>query len=654
MMSFLRCGIEYSRAPNCLKLVQWRKIVLLYVVALFPGCDLLNIEYRGNAATDLYPQEGILVIGRADDTLRGHVSTTWPRKTDGSYYTNDIFVTATTVTDAILFSANPGRHRGQIVPTETSEWKMWLYHDDIQPGTYMITIGASDELEPDTPGRDFKLFVLADTTFMLIVEPDTAAQFQGSTGTRIVRLIRAPGFTSPVRLSLRPQNGFTAVFQPETVVGDSSTMFLTVADTVAPRVYGLVVEGSGGGATSFAYLNDNVLGFPPVVRASPETLSLAAGQIGQITVSVSGPHLPVTLLEPTEPNVSFQFLPNPTDSLSTMTVTVAAQAQAGTRVIPIIGRFSNGQSARDTLILNIVPGLPWRTVFSQNGFSLFGLGFENSSTGFGMAVTQSAARSTDGGNSWTIVNPPPSNANDVAVVGPLRAVAVGGNNKIMRTYDGGLSWTERSSGLTSGSFLAIGFNPSNPNIGVAVGRDGVITRTTNGGDDWAAVSPENPDSPHWYDVSLFGPTGTIVGASSFGFNGTILRSTDYGLSWSLQATTTSGRPLNGVSFSNSNSGIIVGNDGVILRTDDGGAQWNTLISPTQAILYDVSMLSSQEATTVGSSGTILRTFDGGQTWVRQSVPPAAQSATLWKVFVFPNNSAVCLGNEFGCIILRRD
>jgi len=639
----------------------WVKIALLTVLIvlslLLPGCellgDLLGVE---SPSVILNPTIGTLTIGRNDLIVIG-VSIAWPFDIEDGRYTGavDLKIVIPSSLASTNFESMVGVSNFVFADKSGSS----AYTLSLQlfrlpsfpprppppPGVYKLTVA----------GKPFELTIVEQGSFEMIVEPNFDRQTQRSTKTRTVRLIRAPGFTSSVNLSLdNPPQGITATFNPNSVSGVSSLMSLTIGDSVSPGVKNLRVIGTDGNVTKMASFTVEVVPSPYIVRLTPDTLRLAPGQVGSVGVRIIGVNLPVTLLEPIEPYVSFQFLPNPTDSLSTMTVTVAAQAQAGTRVIPIIGRFSNGQSARDTLILNIVPGLPWRTVFSQNGFSLFGLGFENSSTGFGMAVTQSAARSTDGGNSWTIVNPPPSNANDVAVVGPLRAVAVGGNNKIMRTYDGGLSWTERSSGLTSGSFLAIGFNPSNPNIGVAVGRDGVITRTTNGGDDWAAVSPENPDSPHWYDVSLFGPTGTIVGASSFGFNGTILRSTDYGLSWSLQATTTSGRPLNGVSFSNSNSGIIVGNDGVILRTDDGGAQWNTLISPTQATLYDVSMLSSQEATTVGSSGTILRTFDGGQTWVRQSVPPAAQSATLWKVFVFPNNSAVCLGNEFGCIILRRD
>ena len=106
-------------------------------------------------------------------------------------------------------------------------------------------------------------------------------------------------------------------------------------------------------------------------------------------------------------------------------------------------------------------------------------------------------------------------------------------------------------------------------------------------------------------------TGTAVGNE-----GTILRTTNGGASWVSQTsgTTTS---LGGVSFSDANNGTAVGGN-TILRTTDGGATWVSQTSGTTNGLFGVSFTDANNGTVVGQNGTILRTTDGGATWVGQT------------------------------------
>src|SRR5205823_11857113 len=76
-----------------------------------------------------------------------------------------------------------------------------------------------------------------------------------------------------------------------------------------------------------------------------------------------------------------------------------------------------------------------------------------------------------------------------------------------------------------------------------------------------------------------------------------------------------------VSFSDANTGTIVGDAGIILQTTNGGEQWNS--QPTVAFnyLYGVSFTDANTGTAVGyenPDGTILRTTDGGNSWIRQN------------------------------------
>ena len=65
--------------------------------------------------------------------------------------------------------------------------------------------------------------------------------------------------------------------------------------------------------------------------------------------------------------------------------------------------------------------------------------------------------------------------------------------------------------------------------------------------------------------------------------------------------------LTGVSFTDTNHGMICGVFGIILRTTDGGENW--LLEITPATFYDLSRISctgARNGTTVGYGGTILR------------------------------------------------
>jgi len=122
---------------------------------------------------------------------------------------------------------------------------------------------------------------------------------------------------------------------------------------------------------------------------------------------------------------------------------------------------------------------------------------------------------------WYWQNPLPQGhpLRAVAVLDGKTVIAVGGFGTILRTTDGGASWTLQSSGTTN-TLLGVSFTDAD--------------------------------------------TGTAVGAG-----GTILRTTDGGASWTLQSSGTLNH-LRGVSFADANTGTVVGAGGTILRTTTGG------------------------------------------------------------------------------------
>jgi photosystem II stability/assembly factor-like uncharacterized protein len=72
--------------------------------------------------------------------------------------------------------------------------------------------------------------------------------------------------------------------------------------------------------------------------------------------------------------------------------------------------------------------------------------------------------------------------------------------------------------------------------------------------------------------------------------------------------------LIGVRFTSSLKGWVVGQNGTILKTTDGGASWSQISSPAYSILDKVSFADSANGWVVGDHNTILSTTDGGASW----------------------------------------
>src|SRR5260370_26256260 len=89
-----------------------------------------------------------------------------------------------------------------------------------------------------------------------------------------------------------------------------------------------------------------------------------------------------------------------------------------------------------------------------------------------------AQGTTDSGWFWQNPLPQGNFLNGVAVTDPNTAVAVGAMGTIIRTTDGGATWTVQSSGTTQHLF---GVSFTDANTGTVVGDNGTILRTTDGG-----------------------------------------------------------------------------------------------------------------------------------------------------------------------------
>lgn len=89
--------------------------------------------------------------------------------------------------------------------------------------------------------------------------------------------------------------------------------------------------------------------------------------------------------------------------------------------------------------------------------------------------------------------------------------------------------------------------------------------------------------------------------------------------------------------------VAVGDHGVVLLSDDGGARWRQARTvPVSFTLTSVSFADDQHGWAVGHGGTVMVTSDGGETWRVQRVV-TAEDRPLFAVHFFDARSGVAVG-----------
>ena len=183
--------------------------------------------------------------------------------------------------------------------------------------------------------------------------------------------------------------------------------------------------------------------------------------------------------------------------------------------------------------------------------------------------------------------------------------AAGAGGKIVRSEDGGESWTRQSTDI---DVNLQGIAAWDAERAVAVGNDGVVIVTGDGGHSWTrAEIPASGNPNKLFRVRLAGDTAWAVGEF-----GAVLRSTDRGVTWS-RALPEEDRAWNDIAFVG-DAGWLVGEFGALMKSADGGASWEGVAAPNEVSLMSVAFRDAAHGVAVGLAGTLLVTADGGASW----------------------------------------
>jgi photosystem II stability/assembly factor-like uncharacterized protein len=254
-----------------------------------------------------------------------------------------------------------------------------------------------------------------------------------------------------------------------------------------------------------------------------------------------------------------------------------------------------------------------------------------------------------------------------------RLVAVGERGTILLSDDGGAHWQQAQVPVKT-SLTAVQF--VNDKAGWAVGHLGVVLKTDDGGKTWSKqldgiaaaqlaldaakkegnekaiadaehLVADGPDKPFLDLYFENEQTGYITGAYNLMF-----KTTDGGKSWQpWQSHVANPKGLHLYSIRGAGNAIyIAGEQGLLLRSADGGATFAALESPYKGTYFGMVAAASGEVVVFGLRGNAFRSEDGGKSW--QKVETGVQAALV--AGAETADGSLVIVSQNGDVLISRD
>lgn len=276
--------------------------------------------------------------------------------------------------------------------------------------------------------------------------------------------------------------------------------------------------------------------------------------------------------------------------------------------------------------------------------------------------------SHDGGASWVyleaLLDIAPNGIHNIEAAsnGTIYASGPYSNYKIFRSTDGGESWEQKTTPV-NGYGLDIKIDPNNPMVVyvglsslLGVSANNVIIKSEDGGDSWTIFDMTSVLPVGWSVVSLAidpDDSDIVFAIGSEGFsNGAVVATFDGGENWENRSgNLPTGVPYNSLTISENYifiaGGQLFGGQYMgVYQTEDDGESWSNISSsfPNQvsnAVLIDPE---DEDIIYVATEGDgIYYTYDGGANWIFNTAGAGNSGAARCLIFEPGNKDVVYAG-----------
>ncbi|MHB1358350.1 MAG: WD40/YVTN/BNR-like repeat-containing protein [Rhodocyclaceae bacterium] len=224
-----------------------------------------------------------------------------------------------------------------------------------------------------------------------------------------------------------------------------------------------------------------------------------------------------------------------------------------------------------------------------------------------------------------------------------RLVTVGEHGYIFVSDNEGDLWrlvpTATEATLTSVAFADV-------QLGLAVGHDATILRSADGGSSWQEVFRDPEQLRPLLSVMFI----DMQRAIAVGAYGAYFESLDAGATWAERKISEEDRHFNALTRLADGTLLLAGEAGTLLRSGDGGAQWEKLAPPYAGSFFGLLPLAQDSVLAFGMRGNIFRSDDRGTSW--QAAVSDSENA-LFGGLTHDNGLVVLVGQN-GTVLVSRD
>lgn len=287
-----------------------------------------------------------------------------------------------------------------------------------------------------------------------------------------------------------------------------------------------------------------------------------------------------------------------------------------------------GKSGTNALIRYTVDGgSTWTTAYTSGGNELYSVKFVDANVGLAVGDTIAngslVVRTTDGGINWTTITAPGDILKGISWVNSNSVWVVGDSGTIIKSDDGGLTW---SSQISPTAQQLNGVAAPASSLTVAVGNNGTVIKTAAAGDWDTQIAPLPKASINFLSISS---SSRALIAAKRGYAFRSITSTHRRFASVATGLTDN---LNGAAssiFSSSILGYVVGDNGkCIVISAAGTATQLSLPSVTTQNLRGVAIdrvFGGPHTIVVGDSGIVRRTTNDGASWDLPTIPAITEN-----------------------------
>lgn len=256
----------------------------------------------------------------------------------------------------------------------------------------------------------------------------------------------------------------------------------------------------------------------------------------------------------------------------------------------------------------------WTKLQSGTSRDLNDIFFASDNVGWAVGKDGAIRKTTNGGNTWSGQTSPVSeDLNGVYFISSLTGWACGKEGYILKTTDGGTTWNQQASAAADDLYAIYFYSNDN---GIAVGKRGIVVTTTDGGSTWTTRTS--------------GTASDLVAVQMLNFNtiyacgeyGKLIKSEDGGATW-VSKGASSYYHFTGMHFLSASKAYFT----IEVRDEDltpnnmfsyDGTTLTPITANTSKTLRAVHFINNNEGWVVGEEGRILHTSNGGSSWTAQT------------------------------------